>query len=339
MKRKINFYIVLFISFILLVSCESANFDGHKDNGMDKYGTLKSQESNILTMGTEEKLSIPRRYTLIKGREKDSVYNTEFDVYGVIDESDNEINSSSNINKRESESSIDNVETQEVELPVNDSSIIFYAIYGIDLMSPDENIDSTQVKSSMDKYLSYAKNTLSITSITLDSIAENDEEGNSVLENSKTIPRTSSDGKWYYTSFTCYSGKSISTSYNTACFPKTYYGIILLSKDLDQENKRYWRIYIFSNNQEGKTFSEEDYNDIFEQIKESYQLRLFYTIKQLNYDSELDTHNGLNYQQFSNLFINTKNYYVMAKNGAIQSDEESKIDLSIGIDKEKKKKK
>ena len=70
--------------------------------------------------------------------------------------------------------------------------------------------------------------------------------------------------------------------------------------------------FVFSNDNTGDIFAEEEYNSVFDQIKSAFSLTTFYSLNSIVYDPMQDTSKGRSYAQLDGLFHNTKNYYIMS---------------------------
>ena len=127
-------------------------------------------------------------------------------------------------------------------------------------------------------------------------------------------PQAILNGEWYILQMTGNSGEYLFTTYNSLCYPKQYYGIYAVQNTTDEEsNHRRYYGFIFSNDGTGNIMTEQDYNNLVEQIKEAFTITDFYTNPQneYNYDPAVDYSKGYSYSQIETLFQNTKNYYVM----------------------------
>ena len=191
--------------------------------------------------------------------------------------------------------------------------IMLYIMYGIDPSSPSEELTNTEINSSISSYASLFRQAFSIRSFTIDPAAANDEMGQQILtEDGKSVPRTSDDKKWYYISFVSYAGNAEQTSYGASCYPKTYYGILLISSDCLEEGREYY-VFAFSNDGNGGILSEDEYEHLFQSIREQFHLSLFYTPQQIVYDENKAMPYGRTYVQIEELFQESQYYYQMKK--------------------------
>lgn len=162
--------------------------------------------------------------------------------------------------------------------------ILFYVYEGNDYKSPDLELEDSQVRSSIDSYIQQG-------------FSSEVEEARVVLDAGMTI-----NNGWYTLCFTGYGGITNEvTTYGVYCYPKSYYGIYLLQKNVSENYTRNYYGFTFSNNGKGDIFTEEEYNFLFSQIKSGFGIEEFFTMPQLNYDETQDFSKGYNYEQLQEL--------------------------------------
>ena len=184
--------------------------------------------------------------------------------------------------------------------------VIFYIYEGNDKKSPDKVLSDAEARNSISQtYMQTFRTGVEKGHINIDA--------NIVYNN-----------KWYNLCFIGDSGSdNIVTTYGTYCYPKTYYGIYTLQKNVSADYSRNYYGFVFSNNSEGEIMTEGEYTSLFNQIKSGFGIETFFTLPQnpLSYDPAKDTSKGYSYTQLETLFENTKNYYIVKNNksGASQS--------------------
>lgn len=171
--------------------------------------------------------------------------------------------------------------------------ILLYVYEGNDINSPDNELTNQEARISIQSYLQIFRG-ISNASISSD-------------------PDVAVNDKWYVLQFTGYSGEYETTSYGKACYPKYYYGVYTLQSTTDDYNRKFYG-FIFSNDSKGTVMNEEDYNYIFNQIKDSFVIKEFYTIPQMEYDAAKDYSDGYDYNQFLRVFADVQNYQGIQKN-------------------------
>lgn len=184
-----------------------------------------------------------------------------------------------------------------------DSDIIFYAYSGTDTVSPDKELTDSEARHSI------SQNYMQVFRESVDGRISAD-------------PSVVSNNEWYVLQLTGYSGDYITTSYGTMCYPKCYYGVYILQKLTDNYNRNYYG-FVFSNDSTGAIMDEEDYNNLYGQIKKAFSITEFYTIPQLEYDEATDYSNGYSYQQLVALFSDTANYYGMSAQSLAETEAET----------------
>lgn len=181
----------------------------------------------------------------------------------------------------------------------NSLDIVMYIYEGNDKNSPDKELTDSQARSSfIQGYVNGFKSEVDNPRLTADA----------------NIIATDN---WYTFCFTGYSGNSVSTTYNVLCFPKSYYGIYMLQKKINNDNSRNYYGFVFTNNSDGDLIGEDDYNSLLNQIKSGFAVSEFYTLPQnpISYDAAKDYSNGYSYSQLTALFNDTKNFYIIAAGG------------------------
>jgi len=185
--------------------------------------------------------------------------------------------------------------TEEKYALPTDSDVVLYVYEGTDLASPDSTLEEVDARISMTQnYIQIFRQMVS----------------GSVISD----PQAVLNGEWYALQMTGNSGEYLFTTYNSLCYPKQYYGIYVVQNTTDEEsNHRRYYGFIFSNDSKGSIITEQEYNSLLEQIKESFTITTLYTNPQneYNYDPAVDYSKGYSYSQIKTLFQNTKNYYVM----------------------------
>ena len=205
-----------------------------------------------------------------------------------------------------------------------DSSIMFYTYAGNDLKTPDKELTSMEAIASMKSYLQNL-------------IDEGSNRTNVMLGNVNDLNSADYGGYdyWVY-AFSGYENRdTIVSTYNATLYPKSFYGIILLEKDVDEVPSRNWYMFVFSNN-DNVVFEEDDYTRIFtKDLLEQFGIMgnhpTLFTEAQaaqraaagVETDPDDVTPNGYNYEQFLNLFADTMNYYQIKPN--ISTETESPI--------------
>ncbi|MCR4567590.1 MAG: hypothetical protein K5769_06040 [Pseudobutyrivibrio sp.] len=287
MRKKIVIITAL-MSAIFLSGCSVSSFSGPKDRKdvVVPDGDLGSLESNNIDIGGSQ-LELPS--DMILGKVEIEAKDAGYTLYGLWDKGDNDF-----------------------YIEKKDNDISFYMIEGIDTKTPDDVLDSEKVKASMSSYMQKFEKITGCSMPRIDNVNLTDETGASIKnEAGKNMARISTDKKWYYTTFTCNGGDKLSTTYGSLCYPKTYYGFIMMQANHDKDYARKFNIIAFSNNKKGEIFEEDEYNSVFSQIKSIYSLDKFYSEPQIKYNPELDYSNGRSYAQFQEMFADTKNYYIL----------------------------
>lgn len=205
-----------------------------------------------------------------------------------------------------------------------DSSIMFYAYAGNDLKTPDKELTSMEATTSMKSYLQNLTN-------------DGSNRTNVMLGNVNDL--NSDDYKsydyWVY-AFSGYENRdTIVSTYNATLYPKYFYGIILLEKDVDEVPSRNWYMFVFSNNDD-TIFDEADYTRIFtEDLLEQFGIAgnhpTLFTEAQaaqraeagVETDPDDVTPNGYSYEQLLNLFADTMNYYQIKPNISTETESTS----------------
>lgn len=319
MKRKV----ALFVSILCALSmtgCSFSSFGETKAKAEEvtvPSDALIISDSNKISLDVGD-IKIPDGYTIGSGDFTDSSSGNAFSLVGVWKTVEEEAATSASSDELLVE------ETPDYKSAV-DNDIMFCCMYGEDTSSPDKELDRGEVKSSLSVYSNYLTTFLSLNYMMMDDLTLNDSEGTPIVDDSgKTSTRISKDGNWYYTTFTCTSGEKLTTTYNTLCYPKSYYGLIMLGTNQNPDYSRKYFIFMFSNDSEGNIMEEAEYNSLFTQIKSLYDLHGFYTPVLLSSekDSSKNYYNGRTYAQFNDLMLDTYNYYILKEtNGAAEDVE------------------
>lgn len=227
----------------------------------------------------------------------------------------------------------------------------FYVYEGVDRTSPQEHLDDSMIKSSFTTYISNTIGAnIEMTSRLIDTFAMPRSMWKTVnnLPQKKTevdIPESDKwqfveimNNKYYVTTFTAYSGDHLTSTYGSNCYPHSYYGIFLLEKEATHGSIRRYYGFVFGNVADGTYFSEEEYDNIFSQIKSQFKLTQFFTMYQKDdyaYDKATDFSKGKSYSQFEDFYTLTREYYTMHENKSIDinslTDEEAEADDSITV--------
>ena len=332
MKRRF----VLLLSSICVLSmtgCGISSFSGTKvaaEENTVPSDALVAIEDTQISLDTGN-IKIPDGYTIGSGEFTDSTSSStssnKFTLYGIWKTEDDDSNETE-----------DTTESTDVEIAateemtdykqVTDNDLIFYVMFGEDNNSPDRELSKSEVNTSLKAYNSYLSSLLSFNYPSIDDITLNDSEGQPIVDEQGNISaRTSKDGNWYYTTFTATSGEKVITTYSTICYPKTYYGIMMLGTDQNPDYSRKYFIFVFSNDSNGEILAEDEYNSLFNQIKTLYSLDGFYTTVQLSAEKDDSTnyYNGRSYAQFDDLMQDTYNYFILKGNS---ETEDEQLDIS-----------
>ena len=175
----------------------------------------------------------------------------------------------------------------------SDGDIMFYIYDGVDKNSLHEEITDNEARGSFtNTYISYLRDAV---------------QGKFNVDPTLTY---SADDKYFVCCLDGNSGDYLTTTYSAMCYPKTYYGIYTLQKNTTTFSRQFYG-FIFSNNEDGDIFSEEEYNSLMDDIKTQFDITEFYSTPQIatNYDTSKDISAGRSYNQMLTLFENTYLYY------------------------------
>lgn len=205
-----------------------------------------------------------------------------------------------------------------------------YIYEGVDRLSPQEHLDDSMINSSLTTCITNTiGSNIEMTSRMIDTFAMPRSIWKTVnnLPEKKTetdIPETDKwqfdetmNGKYYVITFTAYSGDYLASTYGSYCYPHSYYGIFLIEKEASRGSIRKYYGFVFGNVADGTYFSEEEYNDIFKQIKSQFKLTQFFTLYQKDdfaYEEATDFSEGKSYSQFEDFYALTREYYIMRDN-------------------------
>lgn len=170
-----------------------------------------------------------------------------------------------------------------------DTCIMFYIYEGVDTNSPIKELNDGQRKTSVQSYMNYFLNILTVSFTTYDS----------------PYPIDTSDAKRCVYSFTGKSGNYITTTNGDICYPKSYYGYFLMDNEVTDGSDRNFNGFVFSNDDTGEIFRETEYNDIVRQLKSAYGISEF---RGGILNAELDSTNGLSYNQLVDEVILRSDY-------------------------------
>lgn len=322
MKKKI----AVLLSGLMIFSMTGCSFSNFGETAETKNeieypsDALVAIEGKEITLDTG-KIKVPEGYTIGSGNFTDSTKNNPFSLIGVWKTTEDEA---------VTELSID-AELEEAEKKADyktaiDNDIVFYIMSGKDTTSPDKDLDKGQVKASLTTYSNYLSKLLNLNYLMIDDLTSNDAQGTPLYDdNGKALTRISSDSNWYYTTFTCTSGEKLTTTYNTLCYPKSYYGIMMLGANQNQDHSRSFFIIMFSNDSKGQIPEESEYNSLFTQVKSLFKLNGFHTPTLLSSEKDpaLDYYNGRSYSQFDELMKDTYNYYILNENNNSATEDAS----------------
>lgn len=192
---------------------------------------------------------------------------------------------------------------EEYNLP-SSIDVVLYIYEGNDKKTPDADLEEAEVRSSISNYMQ--------------SFVGEVDEARIVLDAGLT-----SNKDWYTLCFTGYGGSNNEvTSYGTYCYPKSYYGVYMLQKAVDDDYSRNYYGFIFSNDGVGNILTESEYNSLFSQIKNGFKVNSFFTLPQMTYDAATDYSNGYSYEQLKKLFQDTTNYYIITGGRAAETETE-----------------
>lgn len=342
MKKRV--IVISLCGLVMFNGCSFSSFTGgKKDMGpVIPENALVVSENNSIDIGPG-KIKIPEGYVLGETSVIDGYTKNEYSFAGIWEKkeeeqektTDDELNIDElDMDKLDDKSlSEENSEVPTVEYKeAVDPDVLFYAISGEDKSSPDKELAMDQVRSCMNVYVGYFRDLLTLNYPMLDDITKNDKTGKpEVDESGYTSTRISKDRKWYYTTFTCTSGDAKTTTYNTMCYPKTYFGVVMLSVDLQNDSSREFHLLAFSNDSEGKIMSEADYDSFFGKIKTDYNLSGFYTAPEMveEANSSTNLYDGRTYAQFNDLMQDTYNYYSL-KNSNVDEESEQGLTFDFG---------
>ena len=205
-----------------------------------------------------------------------------------------------------------------------------YIYEGVDRLSPQKHLDDSMINSSLTTCITNTiGSNIEMTSRMIDTFAMPRSIWKTVnnLPEKKTetdIPETDKwqfdetmNGKYYVITFTAYSGDYLASTYGSYCYPHSYYGIFLIEKEASRGSIRKYYGFVFGNVADGTYFSEEEYNDIFKQIKSQFKLTQFFTLYQKDdfaYEEATDFSEGKSYSQFEDFYALTREYYIMRDN-------------------------
>ncbi len=318
MKKKIA-VLLSGLMFFSITGCSFSNFGGTTKTD---EAVVVPKDSLVAIEGQEivfdnGKIQIPEDYTIGSGNFTNPTDNTPFSLVGIW-----------KTTEEEATTEISTDESEEVQKKVDyknaiDNDIVFYVMSGEDTTTPDKDLDKGQVKTSLTTYYNYLYKLFNMSHLKMDDLTLNDAEGKNIKDDSgKTSTRISSDGNWYYTTFTCTSGDKLKTTYNTNCYPKTYYGIMMLGANQNPDYSRKYFIIMFSNDSNGQIMEESEYNSLFSQVKSLFKLNGFYTkiLLPSEKDPALNCYNGRSYSQFDELMKDTYNYYILNENNNSASE-------------------
>lgn len=342
MKNKVLVIMSAFM-LVLLTGCSFSSFTGgkNKETVIPENSLIITEKKSIdLASG---KLAIPEGYIIGEAEVTDASSGNQYKLTGIWEEKEEQNDA---LEEGTEEVNIDDLDMTKLdntgaeEEPAveykepEDKDILFYYVEGEDTTSPDEVISGMQISSCMNVYVRYLKDLILLNYPMIDDITMNDAKGNPVTSETGAIKdRVSKDGKWFYTTFTCTSGEGKQTTYNTLCYPKTFYGIVLLSTNTKNNCSRDFRMYVFSNDGEGKILKENDYTRFMDQIKSDYSLSGFYTAPVIDENNSAKTnyYNGRSYAQFEDLMQDTYNYFTLKENNQEEEKEEG-IKFNLGND-------
>ena len=205
-----------------------------------------------------------------------------------------------------------------------------YIYEGVDRLSPQEHLDDSMINSSLTTCITNTiGSNIEMTSRMIDTFAM----PRSIWKTVNNLPekKTETDisetdkwqfdetmnGKYYVITFTAYSGDYLASTYGSYCYPHSYYGIFLIEKEASRGSIRKYYGFVFGNVADGTYFSEEEYNDIFKQIKSQFKLTQFFTLYQKDdfaYEEATDFSEGKSYSQFEDFYALTREYYSMRDN-------------------------
>ena len=193
-----------------------------------------------------------------------------------------------------------------------DTDIILYIYSGNDMTSPDSELSDSEARNSIQTYMQAFRTEVD-GSISVDA-------------------GIASNNRWYVLQLTGNSGEYLQTTYGTLCYPKSYYGVYTMQKMTDSYTRDYYG-FIFSNDSAGAIIEENEYNNIFGQIKSAFSITEFYTMPQVIYDETTDYSSGYSYKQLCTLFADTANYYGMSSVKNMDAGTENEMETEIDTER------
>lgn len=191
------------------------------------------------------------------------------------------------------------------------ADVLLYIYQGNDKKSPDLELKDSEARSSMEVYIQDFMTDSEDARISFDAGMTNNDE-------------------WYTLCFTGYGGSTNEvTTYGVYCYPKSFYGMYLLQKNVAEDYSRNYYGFVFSNDGKGDIFTEDEYNSLFSQVKDGFGIKEFFSMQQLNYDASQDFSKGYSYTQFKDLFKNTTNYYIITGNRKPEQDDTTSSEVSL----------
>lgn len=283
MKKRMIFMAMLCLSLLLLSGC-SGTSESEQPSESTEEVVEEIPAGAILPVFEDEEKGIKSR--VIKLRDFDLKLPEGY-VYGKIDyEVENQ---AKKINTYTTYYVwMDNVAEREYVF-ATDTCVMLYIYEGVDTNSPIKELNDGQKKTSIQSYMNYFLNMLTVSYTTYDS----------------PYPIDTSGAERSVFSFTGKSGDYITTTNGDICHPKSYYGYFLMDNEVTDGSNRNFDGFVFSNDDTGEIFRESEYNDIVRQIRSAHGITEFCG-GLLN--AEIESTNGLSYNQLVDEVILRSSY-------------------------------
>lgn len=356
MKRKLLFMGVATLLSLSLCGCSTSHSNRVKTSRITKQtvGAIKAEGTNVIAL-TDGKIELPENYRYIlkddgdlksyfvfnpdvsnaiadkrDGRE-DGEYEEAVRIAWEQAKAEAEKKAKGFFNTSKSpilEEDVFVFDTTAYSTAYNENTYL-YIFEGVDRATPDEELTDSEIKMSVSTYI---QNSIGA-NLTLEGMLTDSEPipkspknvDEYTIEATKWLFNEKLNGDYYVLSFTAYFGDYMSSTYGTLCYPFTYYGVFLLDKECKQGSIRRWYGFVFANDSAGGYFSEEEYTDLFEQIKQEFGISTFYTNpwdkQDYFYDADKDYRKGRSYSQYKELLLGTTQYYKMYENKSRNIDE------------------
>lgn len=289
MRKRIIFLLTLILSLGLLTGC--SELSGQTSGGEEEEVVEQIPVGAICPVLADEEKGIKSREIELRDF---TLELPEGYVYGKVDY---EVENASK--KKNTYSAyyvwMDN-NTEREYVFETDSCILLYIYEGVDTNTPQKELTSQQLMTSIRSYASYFTNMVAM------------KEGYYEQE-----PVATTDSKYNVLAFTGQSGNYITTTYNDICYPKSYYGFFLGSAETDN-GERDFSGFVFSNEEEGEIFTRNEYNSLMRQIKAGCKIGEFNGIGIAGLPPKEAKTSGFSYDELIDeaLYTNTETGKIMA---------------------------